>query len=1188
MGQDMCGADNIGGVRAFSADVAGLLATELTRGDTNIEFFDLEEKLTSHDVYNFEVAGTHTYIADGIRVHNTSVLSFLESEELALLSDVQDIDGDGDLDFAVVRSEDGLHEVQVTLQVQGGDSLQVMREVTSSDGNGNVLYEQYLLGADGQKTVVTPLQFVQGQFAGEAVGSALTPFLAEALIGANGSHLEQLAADTVLSTVLENVGGTLGALVDIAGMNYGEFSIADQLEEISSAVFEDFGEELASNGIDSGVSIINSLIMAEIFESVETDGISGAVLEAFLGAGVNSFVTSGVNAGLEQLFDQLPDDSFWGGISESYTPTSFADTFSNSTALTSFVVGAVINEVLPDLETLEGQIASVITSTLVAVFAQLGSWGGPVGSVLGFFVGSVFDALFGGDDPDPQAWTKVGFNEDTGRFEITGTWEDDGGNTGLSREIAQAYVDAMNGFVDTVMSQSNNYSELARWSFGHYEEHLKNAGRNGQTFKEAQDAYIDAYVRDLGAVQLNDGQMGAVRALENLDVATLKLEQVAFSSMRDNLGFMNMLFDASLERGFRDPSDWTIPNYDLVTLYVVNLAFELDDLGHGQRVHENAFSSFNGFIGDPTPVSFFGSSTDANFRETLTRFLIAFESSHGGLPNDFNDNPIYDHIELLMDQLEIGSFQTFSEYANEFGYPSELLSDDEIYQLITSNLQIAHDYHTYLENTEEINAIIAAAPASAIAAGWIATLMSAEEMGLNDPYDLNGDAIDNVFYTADGDDIVRGFEGRDLIKAYGGNDTLDGGAGDDTLFGGNGDDLLYGGSHYDTMWGGNGNDTLDGGNGRDLVYGGDGNDVFYDNTQSDENGLDTVFGGNGQDTLLGRGGDDELHGEAAEDSIEGGNGNDLIYGGIHYDTLRGGNGDDTIYGGDGRDLIYGGEGNDVFHDNDQSDIHGWDTVFAHGGNDTLLGGGGNDELHGNQGNDSIEGGDGDDFIHGGLDLDVLNGGDGADVIYGGDGADTISGGMGDDRIIGEAGADVLQGDGGNDTASYENSNAGVFVRLWAGDGQGGHAEGDTLVDIENLIGSSHGDTLTGDGSDSRFEGGDGNDKFWGGAGEDTLLGGAGSDTLSGETGNDSLIGGSGSDVFHFADGYGADLIADFSIADGDVVRLTYLSAIADYSDLMANHLTETGGNAVISDGNGTTITLSGVSMSSLTEDDFLF
>ena len=58
---------------------------------------------------------------------------------------------------------------------------------------------------------------------------------------------------------------------------------------------------------------------------------------------------------------------------------------------------------------------------------------------------------------------------------------------------------------------------------------------------------------------------------------------------------------------------------------------------------------------------------------------------------------------------------------------------------------------------------------------------------------------------------------------------------------------------------------------------------------------------------------------------------------------------------------------------------------------------------------------------------------------------------------------------------------------------------DTFTGIENLIGGSGDDALTGDGNVNRIDGGDGNDTVFGGddAG-DTLIGGAGAggDTLS--------------------------------------------------------------------------------------------
>ncbi len=96
----------------------------------------------------------------------------------------------------------------------------------------------------------------------------------------------------------------------------------------------------------------------------------------------------------------------------------------------------------------------------------------------------------------------------------------------------------MNGFVDTMMSQSHNYGELAQWSFGHYEESLKNAGSSGQTFANFQNTYLDAYIRDLADVKLDDGQMTAVRALNNLNLDILIDRQIATPSVSvHRLGF---------------------------------------------------------------------------------------------------------------------------------------------------------------------------------------------------------------------------------------------------------------------------------------------------------------------------------------------------------------------------------------------------------------------------------------------------------------------------------------------------------------------------------------------------------------------------------------------------------------------------------------------------------------------------
>jgi Ca2+-binding RTX toxin-like protein len=219
--------------------------------------------------------------------------------------------------------------------------------------------------------------------------------------------------------------------------------------------------------------------------------------------------------------------------------------------------------------------------------------------------------------------------------------------------------------------------------------------------------------------------------------------------------------------------------------------------------------------------------------------------------------------------------------------------------------------------------------------------------------------------------------------------------------------------------------------------------------------------------------------------------------------------------------IAGSDGDDGMIANVKSDIN-------------LYGGKGNDSLFSGLGNDLLDGGEGDD---------KLNGGGGNDTLIGGAGADTLEGAQGDDLLLGGAGADRLDGGDGIDTASYETSLAGVAAALANQDGSNDHklqaegdAVGDTILNIENLIGSQFNDTLAGNDGDNLIVGLAGNDVLYGGKGKDTLYGGdgqdslaggegddflfgeAGNDSLKGDSGNDSLSGGDGADTLDGGDG----------------------------------------------------------------------
>ena len=167
----------------------------------------------------------------------------------------------------------------------------------------------------------------------------------------------------------------------------------------------------------------------------------------------------------------------------------------------------------------------------------------------------------------------------------------------------------------------------------------------------------------------------------------------------------------------------------------------------------------------------------------------------------------------------------------------------------------------------------------------------------------------------------------------------------------------------------------------------------------------------------------------------------------------------------------------------------------------------------------IEGSRNSDYIVGSSNFDDhLFGLDGNDVLVGRGGDDVLYGGLGKDYLMG--GRSPGDANAGEDTASYQFARTGVVVDLYDNDlaESQGEAEGDILVDIDNLSGSIRADRLYGDqnANDIRGNGGDdilsgraGNDRLYGNAGNDTLYGGAGADRLEGGSGDDLLFGDSG-------------------------------------------------------------------------------
>lgn len=238
-----------------------------------------------------------------------------------------------------------------------------------------------------------------------------------------------------------------------------------------------------------------------------------------------------------------------------------------------------------------------------------------------------------------------------------------------------------------------------------------------------------------------------------------------------------------------------------------------------------------------------------------------------------------------------------------------------------------------------------------------------------------------------------------------------------------------------------------------------------------------------------------------------------------------------------------------------------------------------------------------------------------DTLDGGDGEDTIRSDIGNDRIIGSAGADYINGGDGFDTVDYSRSPKetgsfydGVSIDLSSSSRiaipEGGHAEGDILVNIEAVIGSPHDDRIEVDdrGGFFFFSGPPPvSHRAYGGAGDDRLVGyesdylngGAGDDTLA-SSGGGTLNGGPGADTFDFNGDVGETTIEDFNPSEGDQIDLSWFGFFddpVDKSDVQAMLDGSTGSvldlTLLGADGAGEITLGGGVKVSDLSVNDFI-
>lgn len=391
---------------------------------------------------------------------------------------------------------------------------------------------------------------------------------------------------------------------------------------------------------------------------------------------------------------------------------------------------------------------------------------------------------------------------------------------------------------------------------------------------------------------------------------------------------------------------------------------------------------------------------------------------------------------------------------------------------------------------------------------------------------LTGDTIDAGSY-----DHLSGYLGNDKLYGLGGNDFLEGHAGNDLLVGGLGADTMNGGTGNDTYFVDNLGDVVHEAHlppaegGYDLICHSLANYTLAPNVEYGRilsTGAANITGNSLNNVLFAAAGNNILNGGWGADTADyrfaaagvtvnlalttaqatGGSGFDTLSsiehltGSAFADRLIGNSAANLLNGLGGVDTLIGGDGSDVYYVDTAADVvietnanrttGGVDTVYSLAGSYTL--------------GSNVENGR------------VLAAS--ASNLIGNDLANTLFAG---------AGNNVLNGGFGADSVSYVYATKGVKVDLSVVTAQATLGSGsDTLVSVENLVGSTFADELSGNNL------------------ANVLGGGAGNDLLDGGLGNDILTGGLGQDVFRFdtvpSGVANRDQITDFQVVD-DTIRL---------------------------------------------------
>ncbi|PXA78609.1 hypothetical protein DMC25_22430, partial [Caulobacter sp. D4A] len=1076
-------------------------------------------------IYNFEVALTHTYIAGGLRVHNTSRPPSL-SDDAGIWSAPKFI-SNGVYEYTTT-DENGTW----TYRTHDADGDGVVDYTTYEVERAGGWKERGRLGTSEDGVVATVLQEIPpvrfADFA-QALGSALGSYLG------NGNVATSVAASAVLGAVGQNI----GQLIDLKhGLDLGFHANG----EIKKA-FADFNQDLGQAFQGAVAGQIGSYLSLELGKALGLSGF-GAELFQSVGGTITSTIIGNAMGG-RALFDGLRAAEAFGtstsaaaagGYSAGVLGSAIGSFFGSK--LGSMVVpvrtqaGAALSSLGSTLGTIafsSGTSAGIVSTFAAAIHAQLAASFGRIaasilvpgiGAFVGFVIGALIGNLFGRKKPKiPTASAETVLQLPYARYEVGSIVTANGGNRALVTSMATLARDTLNGVIGMVaytddtayVSNLNGYSTTQIYGHTGNQIYVKVNGVQ-KNFGSSDEAVGYGTAIAIKNTKIVGGDIFAKRAISNslaTDITALASDINLAAEYRRYLESryeINALIAAS-------------PTTEFAAGWLIELN-SISELGIGKWSTSDFYGGLRGFLDsfdlksrkmgyEDIRVFAVGDGMEIQSRKADSDglFSILSQSQAGPGDNDVLNARFGDGLAGWdLATWQVGNPQRGVNLSADWSG-----NGNDVFWMCMPGAPAAG-------SVIDMRSAVMVSSAGTLYEG---SVKAAQHRGLAQMYmefyDANMNLLSVAFMAGSG--LESGAWQGNLANF----NTISGTA------------TAPAGTAYRRM-------VLR------LVATAGGTDPYGFFTQPTSRPADTATSSWDTEGEVLNIEDLSQIGYAITTPGATTSGNDLIdqrlnTGGVviddnhteteityeyiwngwdyeyieHVNSVTVSGGDDIFVGGQGGDQLYGRSG--------------WDWLDGRGGNDYLDGGDGADTLLGRGGNDSLIGGSGDDYLAGDTGDDGLYGGVGNDVLVGGDGADTLQGEDGDDTFILTAdytwnwivggNFDFNSDPNGKDTVSAERFTFGVTLDLdvrpadWnshpdaaianpasrllevrSADGSQWYSSSG-LINIENATGSDYDDRLFGSAGNNVLKGLAGDDELYGREGDDILEGGAGADLLVG-------------------------------------------------------------------------------------------